>query len=100
MGAGIGLVFVTISIAAMSEIGHDRAGLASGLMQTSHEIGAAVGVALMSTIAVTSGTGAITAAGYADGFLASALLAAALALIAIARVPAGRPVATAGASLH
>ena len=100
MGAGIGLVFVTISITAMSEIGPDRAGLASGLMQTSHEIGAAVGVALMSMIAVTSGTGTITAAGYADGFLASALLAAVLALIAVARVPAGRPVATAGASLH
>ena len=48
LGAGMGLVFPTVSLTAMSDVAHDDSGLASGLMQTSHEIGAALGVAVMS----------------------------------------------------
>jgi fucose permease len=100
MGAGIGLVFVTVSITAMADIAHDDAGLASGLMQTSHEIGAALGVAVMSTVATTAGAGAGVAAGYGDGFIAAAAIAGVLALLALVSVPAIRPRATARVAAH
>ena len=91
IGGGIGLVFVTVSITAMAEVTHDDAGLASGLMQTSHEIGAALGVAVMSTIATTAGAGGSVAAGYGDGFIAAAVIAGVLALLALVAVPSFRP---------
>ena len=100
MGAGIGLVFVTVSITAMADIAHGDAGLASGLMQTSHEIGAALGVAVMSTVATTAGAGAGVAAGYGDGFIAAAAIAGVLALLALVSVPAIRPAATARVAAH
>ena len=51
LGFGVGLVFPAASIAAMSQIGEETAGLASGLMTTGHELGAAFGVAAISAIA-------------------------------------------------
>ncbi|MCW3064991.1 MAG: major facilitator superfamily 1, partial [Solirubrobacterales bacterium] len=57
LGAGIGLVFPAVQITAMSEVDHERAGLASGLMMTAHELGAALGIAVLSAIAVAAGSG-------------------------------------------
>ena len=45
VGAGVGPMFVAIAVAAMSEVPAEKSGLASGLMMTGHEIGAALGVA-------------------------------------------------------
>ena len=45
VGAGVGPMFVAISVAAMSDVPAEKSGLASGLMMTGHEIGAALGVA-------------------------------------------------------
>ena len=62
LGFGVGLVFVGASVTAMSEIDHSQAGLASGLMTTAHEIGAAFGVAILSSVAlsgVLGGSGAV-----------------------------------------
>jgi hypothetical protein len=73
------------------------------LMTTAHEIGAALGVAALSAIALGAGTqaaGAGFADGYADGSLAAALLAGALALLAVAAVPAFRPAAGQRVALH
>jgi len=39
------LSFMAVWITAMADVGGDHAGLASGLMTTAHEIGAALGVA-------------------------------------------------------
>jgi EmrB/QacA subfamily drug resistance transporter len=86
LGFGVGLVFPAGSIAAMSDVPDDAAGLASGLVTTGHELGAAFGVAVVSAVA----TGASTfVAGYADGFVVVAAVAALVAGIAIA---AGRGV--------
>src|SRR5262249_40134501 len=52
-GPGVGLAFVTASIAALAGVPEDESGLASGLSNTSFQIGAAVGVAIVSTVAVT-----------------------------------------------
>jgi len=45
--------FVAISIAALAGVEEQDAGLASGLIDTSQEIGGALGIAVLSTIAVT-----------------------------------------------
>jgi EmrB/QacA subfamily drug resistance transporter len=84
LGFGVGLVFPAGSIAAMSDIPEEAAGLASGLMTTGHELGAAFGVAAISAVATAAST---FVDGYADGFTAVAAVAALVAGAAIARRP-------------
>jgi len=50
---GMALCFVPISIAALAGVKQAEAGLASGLINTSQQIGGAVGIALLSTIAIS-----------------------------------------------
>jgi MFS family permease len=52
-GAGIGPAFVTASIAALAGVDKGEAGLASGLSNTAFQLGGALGVAIVSTIAVS-----------------------------------------------
>ena len=53
IGAGLGFSFVPISIAALAGVERAEAGLASGLFNTSQQIGGALGIAALSTIATT-----------------------------------------------
>jgi EmrB/QacA subfamily drug resistance transporter len=102
IGIGLGLVFVTTQVTGMHDVGERTAGLASGLMTTGHEIGAALGVAVFS--AVATGTGGLTplgsAGGYDDGLTVAALVAAGMALLAAATVPAIRPPRAAHVGMH
>ena len=98
LGCGVGLAFPAASVTTMHEVEHQDAGVASGLMTTGHEIGAALGVATFSAIA-TSGTGSF-AAGYDNSFLVAAIVAAALAVIALVTVPAVRPSSEARLAVH
>jgi EmrB/QacA subfamily drug resistance transporter len=50
---GLGFGFVTSTIAAVSGVGEHEQGLASGLINTSQQIGGALGLAVLSTIATT-----------------------------------------------
>jgi EmrB/QacA subfamily drug resistance transporter len=50
---GMALCFVPISIAALAGVKQAEAGIASGLINTSQQIGGAVGIALLSTIAIS-----------------------------------------------
>ena len=83
--AGLGFAFVTTTIAAVSGVEETEAGLASGLINTSQQIGGALGLAVLSTIATShindllaSGTGARDALteGYQAAFLGGAAIAA------------------------
>jgi EmrB/QacA subfamily drug resistance transporter len=89
LGFGTGLTFVSVSVSAMADVGHEQAGLASGLMTTAHEVGAALGVAVLAA-----------SGGYADGFAVEAGIAVALALVAAVASPSVRPAAGAAMPAH
>jgi EmrB/QacA subfamily drug resistance transporter len=95
VGAGVGPMFVAIAVAAMSDVPAEKSGLASGLMMTGHEIGAALGVAALTAIAGNLATQAGLVDGYGRAFTATAGVLAALFLLTLLAVPGG--VHTAGA---
>ena len=90
---GLAFAFVPVTIAALAQVAPEDAGLASGLINTNQQIGGAIGIALVSTIFVSSAksllkTGHSQAAaftsGYQDAFWALiglALLGALLAFV-------------------
>ena len=53
MGFGLAFTFIPVSIAALAGVAPQEAGLASGLINTSQQIGGALGVAIASTVAFT-----------------------------------------------
>ncbi|MBN8868157.1 MAG: DHA2 family efflux MFS transporter permease subunit, partial [Solirubrobacterales bacterium] len=53
-GIGLGLTFVPVTIAAMSGTKREEAGLASGLINTSQQVGGALGLAILASIANSS----------------------------------------------
>ena len=85
IGVGIGFSYVPISIAALAGVTASEAGLASGLINTSQQIGGALGIAALSTIAtshtqdsVSSGSALPVALvdGFSSAFLVGAIVAA------------------------
>ena len=83
---GLGFGFVTTTIAAVSGVQGSEQGLASGLINTSQQIGGALGLAVLSTIATSrtdhlmaSGTSSLPSAlteGFQSAFLGGAVIAA------------------------
>jgi EmrB/QacA subfamily drug resistance transporter len=103
LGLGVGFVLVAVSVTAMSDIQADRAGLASGLMTTAHELGGAFGVAIFSAVALGAGAAAAGPGfvdGYSQGTAVGAAIAIGLAAVAAMSVPQIRPVSTEGVALH
>ena len=80
MSAGLGLVFVPITLIATSNVSDEDAGLASGIFNTSQQVGGALGLAVLSTIAAstTSSLGgqspAALVAGWQHAFTGAAIL--------------------------
>jgi EmrB/QacA subfamily drug resistance transporter len=87
LGPAIGAAFVAGSIASLTGVAERDAGLASGLNNAAFQIGGAVGVAVLSTVAV-SGDGA-PIDGYRAAFVA-AIAFAVLGVLAAAALPGGR----------
>jgi Major Facilitator Superfamily len=52
-GAGTAFAFIPISIAALAGVAEHQAGLASGLLNTSQQLGGALGIAIASSVAVS-----------------------------------------------
>jgi len=55
-GVGLGLSFVPVTIGAVSGVAPNEAGVASGLITTTQQIGGALGVAVLSSLAVSATT--------------------------------------------
>ena len=103
LGLGIGMTFVAVAVAAMADVTHDLAGLASGLMTTAHELGAAVGVSVLAAVAGAAHAGGSIAQlvdGYHRGFLIAGSVAAVVALMAAVALPSVRPQPGAAPALH
>ncbi|GAA2508437.1 MFS transporter [Streptomyces thermolineatus] len=96
---GLGAVFVTATATALAAAGHGEAGLASGVVNTFHEVGGSVGVAVVSTVAA-AGFERGSAAGFADAFAVCAAAAAVAAVAAPGIVPPGRPQYSGGPHAH
>ena len=92
MSAGLGAVFVAVTTAANAGVPADKAGLAAGLLNTSLQLGSALGLAIFSAIA-TARTHALLAArtppaaaltaGFHQALLACSIFLLAAALIAV-----------------
>jgi len=88
IAVGMGFSFVPISIAALAGVQPSEAGLASGLINTSQQIGGALGIAALSAIATsitTDGlaTGDAPAVAMVDGFQAAFIAGAGVAVIGV-----------------
>jgi MFS family permease len=92
IAVGLGFSFVPISIAALAGVQRSEAGLASGLFNTSQQIGGALGIAALSAIAtsttkdeVQSGTAVPNALtdGFEAAFIWGGIVAAAGILVAL-----------------
>jgi MFS family permease len=103
MGTGVGVSMAALMTLAMSGVAPEEAGLASGLVNTTAQVGGALGLAVLATLSATrtrdalaSGVGSHAAltTGYHLGFVVGALLvvvAIVVAVVALERVP--RPAA-------
>jgi EmrB/QacA subfamily drug resistance transporter len=88
IGVGLGFSFVPISIAALAGVHPSEAGLASGLINTSQQIGGALGIAALSAIATSTttdrlGSGSAVSTALTDGFQSAFIGATAIALIGV-----------------
>src|SRR3954465_14256728 len=106
VAAGLGLSFVSQTIAAVAGVRGEEAGLASGLINSAQQVGGAIGLAVLSTLATERTTdmlvgGATRDSALVEGFqrafavgagfaLSGAILA--FLLVRPARVPEGEPV--------
>jgi len=85
---GMGFSFVPISIAALAGVQPAEAGLASGLINTSQQIGGALGIAALSAVATTTtenglAAGTAPAVALVDGFNAAFIGGAIVAAIGV-----------------
>ena len=87
-GAGLGFSFVPVSIAALSGVTSREAGLASGLITTSQQIGGGLGLAILTTVSTTR-TNSLLADGVAvptaltDGFSLAFQVGVGFAVVAL-----------------
>jgi EmrB/QacA subfamily drug resistance transporter len=105
MALGAGVTFVAVSVAATSGVPGREAGLASGLLSTSQQMGGALGLAVLSGIATMATasaqtTGEAEVAGYKAAFLAASILTAIALLIALFVIRNTKTTATAAINMH
>jgi EmrB/QacA subfamily drug resistance transporter len=101
MGAGVGISFAALMTLAMADADPSQAGLASGLVNTTAQVGGALGLAVLATLSATrtshllahgvSSPAALTS-GYRLGFMvATALVLGGIAVALVVLRPAPKP---------
>ena len=90
-GLGLGFSIMAVQVAAFAGVEESTAGLAGGMIETSREVGGAVGVAVVATIALARVDDVLASAGpgpeattmaLTEGFQRAALVAAGLSFLA------------------
>jgi hypothetical protein len=91
--------FVPITIAATSGVAAEDSGLASGLLNTTQQVGGSLGLAVLAAVSTSRIRGALESGstlsaalthGFTGAFTVSAILCAAAALVAIVLLPGRR----------
>ena len=108
-GVGMAFGFIPMTIGALAGVRHSDAGIAAGLINTTQQIGGAIGVAAVTTIAATStshyvaanpgagpASGPALTHGFSTAFYALAAVAAAAAIGSALLVESKRALAEAG----
>ena len=103
LGIGVGLVFAPVSVTSMAGIPESHAGLASGFLMTGHEVGAALGVAVLS--AAANAAGSLTdpvqvVEAFSRGMVVAGVAAGGLAVFAWFRLPSKKVAGGAGMHMH
>jgi EmrB/QacA subfamily drug resistance transporter len=99
LGVGFGMSFVPITIAATSGVAPGDSGLASGLLNTTQQVGGSLGLAILSSVSTSRTTSALHAGqslpaalthGFTGAFVVAGILCAMGAVFAIALLPGRR----------
>jgi MFS transporter, DHA2 family, methylenomycin A resistance protein len=92
VGVGYGAAVPAVSAVAMGAIEVERAGVASGVLNTARQVGQAVGLAALGSIATAAAGGSLTGSGnLVDGMRVAMLVAGALVLAASVLTFVGDP---------
>jgi EmrB/QacA subfamily drug resistance transporter len=96
LGVGAGMSFVAITIAATSGVEPGDSGLASGLLNTTQQVGGSLGLAILSSVSTTRVTSALHGGlplrlalthGFKGGFIVAAAFCAVGLAVALALLP-------------
>ena len=99
IGSGLGLSFVPITIAATNGVASGDSGLASGLLNTTQQVGGSLGLAVLSSVSTSRTTSALDGGsalpvalthGFKGAILVAALLCAIGVVLALALLPGRR----------
>jgi EmrB/QacA subfamily drug resistance transporter len=103
LGMGFGISFVSITVAATSGVPSQEAGIASGLINTSQQVGAALGLAVLAVVAGQTTSAGLAAGkslaaasilGYQRAFLTAAVLMAVALVVGITVIRSPQEMAT------
>lgn len=96
LGVGFGMSFVPITIAATSGVAPGDSGLASGLLNTTQQVGGSLGLAILSSVSTSRTTSALHAGqslpaalthGFTGAFVVAGILCVLGAVVAITLLP-------------
>ena len=96
LGVGFGMSFVPITIAATSGVAPGDSGLASGLLNTTQQVGGSLGLAILSSVSTSRTTSALHAGqslpaalthGFTGAFVVAGILCLLGAVVAITLLP-------------
>jgi predicted MFS family arabinose efflux permease len=99
LGTGLGMSFVPITIAATNGVATNDSGLASGLLNSTQQVGGSLGIAILSSVSTSRSTSALAAGsslpaalthGFKGAFVVAAVLCAIGVVVALLLLPGRR----------
>jgi EmrB/QacA subfamily drug resistance transporter len=97
---GGGPLFVCATTSALGRVGQHEAGLVSGIVNTFNQLGAAISVAVASTVAAAGLTSTPLIDGFTDAFTVFTVVATVAAVLSLRLVPSGKPQMTGAPHAH